>query len=126
MLNIILKHIPQYYLIMTSLNIQMSQSNPVREIKKTLCDLQNKQKQGTFYRDSLLVTRTTNNINYIDELENIVDELQYLETQKCHPISKFEIPLIPVYSSVRRFATLLEIIRHQEERITNLESIINK
>jgi len=105
---------------MTSPNRHLTKS------KENLYNLQKEQQNGTFIRDILLINRTTNNINYIDELENIVNELQYLETLTCHPISKFEIPLIPHYSSVKRFETLLQIIKHQEERISKLERIINK
>jgi len=112
---------------MNTLNIQMEQCNKhIIDIKRDLFNLQEQQKKGSYYRDLLLVNQTTNNINYIDELENIVSELQYVEVQSLRTTPKFEIPYIPAYSPAKRFETLLEIIKRQEKKINKLEKLINK
>ena len=112
---------------MNTLNIQMEQCNKhISDIKNNLSNLQKQQKKSSYYKDLLLVNQTTNNINYIDELENMVSELQYLEVQTARVIPKFEIPYIPTYSPAKRFETLLEIIKRQEKRINKLEKLINK
>ena len=106
---------------MNTLNIQMEQCNKhIIDIKRNLFNLQEQQKKGSYYRDLLLVNQTTNNINYIDELENIVSELKYLEVQSLRTTPKFEIPYIPAYSPAKRTITD-EIIKRQEKKINKLE-----
>jgi len=109
---------------MNPLDIQMNHYNThIEAVRVNSVRLEKGQNKRLFLRDSSLVNRTLNNISYISELENMVNELRWREDHKNPKASG--LPLIPKYSANNRFDILLKVIKNQEKRIKKLEQIID-